>query len=64
MPAATAAFTTSSAIAEAGAAKARAAIDALHIQEAASVAELDAITTFVEGWSARAFAVAMSESSV
>jgi exodeoxyribonuclease-1 len=44
--------------------KARAAIDALHIQEAASVAELDAITTFVEGWSARAFAVAMSESSV
>ncbi len=44
--------------------KAKAAIDALRIQEAASVAELDAITTFIEGWSARAFAVAMSESSV
>ena len=44
--------------------KARAAIDALRIQEAACVAELDAITTFIEGWSARAFAVAMSESSV
>jgi hypothetical protein len=44
--------------------KAKAAIDALRIQEAASVAELDAITKFIEGWSARAFAVAMSESSV
>lgn len=44
--------------------KAKAAIDALRIQEAASVAELDAISTFIEGWSARACAVAMSESSV
>jgi len=44
--------------------KARAAIDALRIQEAASVAELDAITTFIEGWSARAFAVAVSEGAV
>lgn len=32
--------------------KAKAAIDALRIQEAASVAELDAITAFIEGWSA------------
>jgi exodeoxyribonuclease-1 len=45
-------------------AKAEAAIDALRMQEAASVAELDAITDFIERWSARAFAVAMSESSV
>lgn len=44
--------------------KAKAAIDALRIQETASDAELDAIKTFIEGWSARAFAVAMSESSV
>lgn len=44
--------------------KAKAAIDALRIQEAASVEELDAITRLIEGRSARAFAVAMSESSV
>ena len=45
-------------------AKARAAIDALLLQDAASPAELNAITDFIERWSARAFAVAMSESSV
>jgi hypothetical protein len=45
-------------------AKAEAAIDALRMQEAASVAELDAITKFIERWSARAFTVAMSESAV
>ena len=44
--------------------KAKAAIDTLRIQDTAFDAELDAIKTFIEGWSARAFAVAMSESGV
>lgn len=44
--------------------KGKAAIDALRLREAASMAELDAITKFIEEWSARVFAVAMSESSV
>jgi exodeoxyribonuclease-1 len=45
-------------------AKARAAIDALRLQGAASPAQLDAITEFIEQWSAQAFTVEMTESTV
>jgi exodeoxyribonuclease-1 len=45
-------------------AKARAAIDALRLHGAASPAQLDAITEFIEQWSARAFTVGKTESTV
>jgi hypothetical protein len=45
-------------------AKAKEAIGALRLQDAASLAELNAIAEFIERWSARAFTVAMSESAV
>ena len=41
--------------------KAKAAIDALREQEVTPVAELDAIATFVEEWSARAFSFGINE---
>lgn len=44
-------------------AKARAAIDAHLLQNASSPAELNAITEFIERWSARAFTFVISESA-
>ncbi len=45
-------------------AKARVVIDALRLHGAASPAQLDAITEFIEQWSARAFTVGKTESTV